>query len=148
MKAYGNVFCHSDVCKADISRLSKKVRRINIMGSKVVEMGKALLISYLLTGIILAILSYFVLQYEMKEGIVNIVIVATYVIANFMGGFICGKRMKEKKFLWGLALGLLYAAILMVVSVALGNGSALADRSNLTMMMLCTGGGMLGGMLA
>ncbi|MBQ3512630.1 MAG: TIGR04086 family membrane protein [Lachnospiraceae bacterium] len=118
------------------------------MGSKVVEMGKALLISYLLTGIILAILSYFVLQYEMKEGIVNIVIVATYVIANFMGGFICGKRMKEKKFLWGLALGLLYAAILMVVSVALGNGSALADRSNLTMMMLCTGGGMLGGMLA
>lgn len=118
------------------------------MGIKFVEMGKALLISYLLTGVILAILSYFVFQYEMKEGLVNIIIVATYVIANFMGGFICGKRMKEKKFLWGLGLGILYAAILLIVSVALGNSGVLADKSNLTMLMLCTGGGMLGGMLA
>ncbi|MBQ4521510.1 MAG: TIGR04086 family membrane protein [Lachnospiraceae bacterium] len=118
------------------------------MGTKIVEMGKALLISYLLTGIILAILSYFVFQYEMKEGIVNVIIVATYVIANFMGGFICGKKLKEKKFLWGLGLGILYGTILMIVSVALGNGGALADKSNLTMIMLCTGGGMLGGMLA
>ena len=75
-------------------------------------------------------------------------IVATYVIANFMGGFICGKRMKERKFLWGLGLGVMYAAILLVVSYALGNGGALMDKSNLTMLMLCTGGGMLGGMLA
>lgn len=118
------------------------------MGSKVVEMGKALLISYLLTGIILAILSYFVFQYEIREGIVNVIIVATYVIANFMGGFICGKKLKEKKFLWGLGLGLLYAVVLMVVSIALGNGVTLADKSNLTMIMLCTCGGMLGGMLA
>ncbi len=115
---------------------------------KIVEMGKALLISYLVTGVILAILSYFVFQYEIKEGIVNIMIVATYVIANFMGGFICGKRMKERKFLWGLGLGVMYAAILLVVSYALGNGGALMDKSNLTMLMLCTGGGMLGGMLA
>ena len=115
---------------------------------KIVEMGKALLISYLVTGVILAILSYFVFQYEIKEGIVNILIVATYVIANFMGGFICGKRMKERKFLWGLGLGVMYAAILLVVSYALGNGGALMDKSNLTMLMLCTGGGMLGGMLA
>ena len=118
------------------------------MGTKIVEMGKALLISYLLTGVILAILSYFVFQYEMKEGIVNVVIVATYVIANFMGGFICGKRLKEKKFLWGLGLGIMYAVILVIVSFALGNGGALMDKSNLTMLMLCTGGGMLGGMLA
>lgn len=115
---------------------------------KIVEMGKALLISYLVTGVILAILSYFVFQYEIKEGIVNIMIVATYVIANFMGGFICGKRMKERKFLWGLGLGVMYAAILLVVSYALGNGGALMDKSNLTMLMLCTGGGMLGGILA
>ncbi|MBQ2238168.1 MAG: TIGR04086 family membrane protein [Lachnospiraceae bacterium] len=115
---------------------------------KIVEMGKALLISYLVTGVILAILSYFVFQYEIKEGIVNIMIVATYVIANFMGGFICGKRMKERKFLWGLGLGVMYTAILLVVSYALGNGGALMDKSNLTMLMLCTGGGMLGGMLA
>lgn len=115
---------------------------------KIVELGKALLISYLVTGVILAILSYFVFQYEIKEGIVNIMIVATYVIANFMGGFICGKRMKERKFLWGLGLGVMYAAILLVVSYALGNGGALMDKSNLTMLMLCTGGGMLGGMLA
>ena len=115
---------------------------------KIVEMGKALLISYLVTGVILAILSYFVFQYEIKEGIVNIMIVATYVIANFMGGFISGKRMKERKFLWGLGLGVMYAAILLVVSYALGNGGALMDKSNLTMLMLCTGGGMLGGMLA
>ena len=115
---------------------------------KIVEMGKALLISYLVTGVILAILSYFVFQYEIKEGIVNIMIVATYVIANFMGGFISGKRMKERTFLWGLGLGVMYAAILLVVSYALGNGGALMDKSNLTMLMLCTGGGMLGGMLA
>ena len=118
------------------------------MGSRVVELGKSLLISYLLTGIILAVLSYFVFQYELKEGLVNVIIVATYVIANFMGGFICGKKLKEKKFLWGLCLGILYSIILMVVSVVLGNGGGLADKSNITMMMLCTGGGMLGGMLA
>ena len=118
------------------------------MGNKVVETGKSLLISYLLTGIILAILSYFVLQYEIKEQIVNIVIVTTYVIANFAGGFICGKKMKEKKFLWGLCVGLLYAAILIVVSVSLGNVAFLLDKTNITMILLCSGGGMLGGMFA
>ena len=116
--------------------------------NKVVETGKSLLISYLLTGIILAILSYFVFQYELKEQVVNIVIVVTYVIANFAGGFICGKKIKEKKFLWGLCVGLLYAMILMLVSVSLGNSTFLFDKTNITMIMLCTGGGMLGGMFA
>lgn len=115
---------------------------------KIVEMGKSLLISYLFTGIVLAILSYFVFQYEIKESMVNICIVATYVLANFVGGFICGKKMKEKKFLWGLALGAIYAGALLLVSVLLGTDGTVAYKSNVTLVMLCTGGGMLGGMMA
>lgn len=58
-----------------------------------------------------------------------------------------GKKMKEKKFLWGLFLGMAYFLILLIISL-LANGGVKGDLGNLFLTMaLCMSGGMLGGML-
>ena len=75
-------------------------------------------------------------------------IVAIYVLSTFAAGFIMGKLKKSKKFIWGLLMGGIYFLLLFGISFGVyrsfeGNGTSV-----LTTFLLCTGGGMLGGMLA
>ena len=71
-----------------------------------------------------------------------------YVISTFVGGFVVGKLSGVRKFVWGLACGILYFALLLLVSLGIyrslqGNGTNV-----LTTFLLCAGGGMLGGMVS
>ena len=63
---------------------------------------KSLLASYIVTGILLLILTFLVYKLELDEQMVVIGIVAIYVIATFVGGFILGKLTEVKKYIWGL----------------------------------------------
>ena len=59
-----------------------------------------------------------------------------------------GKLTGNRKFLWGLVTGILYFALLVVISLGLYH-SLQTDLMNLaTTFLLCTGGGMLGGMVS
>lgn len=109
---------------------------------------KGLLFSYILTAGLLVLLALALYKIGLGEGTVAIAIVAIYVLATFFAGFMAGKRMGSRKFLWGLLMGTAYFLILAMVSlVAKGAEDALAD-SFLTTLLLCAGGGMLGGMLS
>ncbi len=66
---------------------------------------KSLIFSYAFTGVALAILAFAVYKLQLTESIVNIFIIAIYIVASFIGAFLTGKKVKEKKFIWGLLLG-------------------------------------------
>lgn len=116
--------------------------------SKGIWLLKALLAGYVVTGILLMILALLLYKIDLDEQKVTVGIVATYVISTFVGGFIMGKLVEEQKFIWGLVLGVIYFLLLFAVSFA-GNHQLQSNGTNLvTTLLLCAGGGMLGGMVS
>lgn len=109
---------------------------------------KCLLFSYILTAGLLLLLALMLYRFSLQEKIVNICIILIYIAVTFFAGFICGKRIGNKKFLWGLLMGILYFVVLALVSLMV-NRSLQDIASNLvTVFVLCGGSGMLGGMLS
>ena len=74
---------------------------------KVIWWIKSLLASYIVTGILLLVLTFFMYKFELNEKIVSAAIVGIYVVSTLIGGMIIGKLTKSKRYLWGMVLGLL-----------------------------------------
>ena len=115
-------------------------------GNLFTTMGKVLLVMYILTGILLFILVLY--KMELSEAAVNISIIISYIVVGFVGGFIIGKIKKSRKYLWGAVMGLLYFAVLLIVSLILKKGLDSGMQHILTTLILCTASGTVGGMLS
>lgn len=113
-----------------------------------VRLIKSLLAAYIVTGLLLLLLALLLYKLQLSESVVNIGIIAIYVAACFLGGFLEGKMMKTRKFLWGGAFGLLYFAVLAVISLAVGQGFSDSSSHFVTTLILCMAGGTLGGMVS
>lgn len=123
------------------------LKKINL-SSRITFILKCLLISYLLTTGLLLLLALMLYRFELSEKIVSICIIGIYIIVTFLAGFLAGKREGSRKFLWGLLIGSLYFAILIVVSLVLNHGMEEVSRNFFTVLLLCCGSGMLGGMIS
>lgn len=109
---------------------------------------KALLCAYVITGILLLVMTFLLYRMNLSEQNINAGIILTYVVATFAGGFIMGKLSGSRKFLWGLLTGTVYFVLLMLISFGVYH-SLQADMANMvTTFLLCAGGGMLGGMVS
>ena len=84
--------------------------------SPVMWVLKALLAAYLVTGALLALLTALLYKLELNEKAVSAAIVAIYVISTLIGGIAIGKMAKVRRFLWGMGLGLVYFALLLLKS--------------------------------
>ena len=123
-----------------------------MLGNKIGKIGmwilKSLLASYIVTGLLLLLLSFFVYKFEIGEELVTASIVAIYVISTFIGGFILGKLTQVRKFIWGMAIGALYFALLFAISYGVYREFQTNGLNVITTIILCIGGGTLGGMLS
>ncbi len=116
--------------------------------SKALVILKNLLISYIVTGLLLLLLSFLMLKLDLSNGILSGGIILTYILSCFIGGFLLGKRAEQKRFLWGLLMGGLYFLIILFVSI-LGNTLAGIEAGRVaTVLMICLFSGMLGGMVS
>lgn len=109
---------------------------------------KSLLISYLLTAGLLLLLALLLYKFSLTEKIVSLCITGIYILVTFLSGFLAGKKEGSKKFLWGLMMGCLYFLILTVVSLLVNHSISSLSASFFTVLALCAGSGMLGGMLS
>lgn len=114
---------------------------------KAIWMLKALLASYVVTGVLLLLLTVLLYKLDLDEGKVQIGILAVYVLSTFAGGFVIGKLTKVRRFLWGLILGVLYFALLMLISIGVYRTME-GGSSTVMALALCAAGGMLGGMVS
>lgn len=117
-------------------------------GAPVLFLLKCLLTSYLFTAAMLLLLAFLLYKLKLPENVVSIVIIGIYVVATFAGGFLAGKRLQSRKFVWGLLVGILYFGILAVVSVWMHGEVSELGESVFTTFILCSAGGMLGGMVS
>lgn len=109
---------------------------------------KSLLISYLLTAGLLLLLALLLYRFSLTEKIVSACITGIYILVTFLAGFLAGKREGAKKFLWGLLMGFLYFLVLTIVSLLVNKSPAIPSPGFFTVLVLCAGSGMLGGMLS
>ena len=109
---------------------------------------KSLLFSYILTGSLLLLLALLLYKADLSQKVVSICIIVIYVLATFFAGFITGRKLKNRKFLWGALMGAAYFLVLVVISLAVNRQPGVLSGSFLTTLILCSGGGMLGGMFS
>lgn len=123
----------------------EKVEKNN---GRLLSVLKILLVMYIITGVLLLILTAMLSKLHLSEGTVSIGIVVTYVVSGFLGGFLSGKKMKTKKFVWGMIMGAAYFLVLVLGSIAFHRGLDMETNRFITTLILCTASGMAGGMLS
>ena len=128
--------------------MEKKTGKGQGMEKKAVDILKALLCAYVMTGILLLILTVLLYKAGLSEENINAGIILTYVISTFSGGFVIGKLAGVKKFLWGLLLGIMYFVLLLLISLGIYLSLQSVLMNLVTTFLLCAGGGMLGGMVS
>ena len=72
----------------------------------------------------------------------------TYVLSNFVGGFIFGKIAGRKKYLYGMLVGAVYFVVLLIISIIVLKGTNVFTDEFLFALIACIAGGMLGGMIS
>ena len=122
--------------------------RVKGQKSGVMRIFQALLVSYIVTGILLLVLAVLLYKLNLDKGKVTAGITGIYVVSAFAGGFLIWKLQKVRKFIWGLILGMLYFLLLVLVSVGVYHTLQGDTMQIVTTLILCAAGGMLGGMLS
>lgn len=85
-------------------------------GTRIGSFIKSLLAAYVVSCIMLFLLSFLLYKFDLSEQTVQIGIILTYILSAFVGGFVMGKKAKTRRFLWGMAVGILYFAFLACIS--------------------------------
>lgn len=104
--------------------------------------------AYALTLFILLLLALLVYKVHLSGEIVGVVISLVYMSACFLAGNLAGRQVKQKRFMWGIIMGLGYYGILLIMSLLFNQSPAEVTDSLFSTLILCAGGGMIGGMLS
>lgn len=115
-------------------------------GGKPLYLLKCLLIAYIMTAGLLFLLALLVYKLHISEKMVSAIVIVIYIAVNFTAGFFTGKHMQTRKFLWGLLMGTAYFVVLAIVSLIVDHSLKSIAADFLTVLVLCAGSGMLGGM--
>ena len=82
----------------------------------------SLVASYLLSALLLFILTFVLYRLKLKESQIAPAVYALYAISCFAGGLLCGKALRTRRFFWGLLTGVLYFLALFTASLLLRHG--------------------------
>ena len=119
-----------------------------IYTEKVIFITKCMLMAYILTAGLLLLLAFMLYRFGLSEKVVSICIIAIYIVVTFLAGMLAGKKAGKRRFLWGLAMGITYYMILVIVSMIVNKGAQAVAGNMAKVFFLCAGSGMMGGMLS
>lgn len=124
------------------------MEKFNLPIKNVKPLLLSLMMGYLVTILGVLLIAFILLQFQISEKTVDIGIILLYIISSFVAGFIIGKKMQSRKFMWGLATGLCYFSLLLIISIIMQKQLETNPREILTIIFICAGSGMLGGMVS
>ena len=114
---------------------------------RLVALLKCLLAAYLITGVMLVAVAGLLYKFSLGENVVDVGIIVVYCISSLLAGLFFSKGAMSRRFLWGMAAGAVYFLIICAVTFAVERQVHLMSSSCITTLLICTGSGMLGGML-
>ena len=115
----------------------------NVIGFFSVLMGMLVI-----SALILAVVSAFMLNGHMNFGFVGGGVIAAYVISSMVGGFCIGQIKGKQKFLWGALMGAGYFLVLLLVGNVVYHQGPAMNFHTVSSGIICVVSGMIGGMLA
>jgi putative membrane protein (TIGR04086 family) len=124
--------------------MDKSIRQ----NTKLLAVLKGLLFSYIITAFILLLLSFLMLSLELPSMAISAGVITAYIASNFIGGLIVGKKAEQKKFIWGLILGVFYFVLLLLVSMIMNKAEPVPMGNLFTAFLICSLSGMAGGMIS
>lgn len=110
-------------------------------------MAVDLIFMYIITGLGLILMAVMLEKFQLKSGFIDAGVIVVYVLSCWLGGFMAGKKMKMKKFLWGAFMGAAYFLILFAISAAISQGVPKDMVHMATTLLICIVAGTLGGMM-
>ncbi|MDO5403353.1 MAG: TIGR04086 family membrane protein [Eubacteriales bacterium] len=115
------------------------------MKYRTVRILKALMGGYIITIILLLLLSFALYKFNISNWLITTGIIITYALSCFLGGLFLASGEKHKKLLWGLLFGILYYAILAIASTIISKGAG-ADISEASRsLIVCVIASLTGG---
>lgn len=115
--------------------------------NKAVRMAKSVFVSYVITAVVLLVLSFIMYKFKISVAGANGGILFTYVISCLVGGFIFSGGIGEKRYLGGGLMGGMYFVVAYCVSAVWNRSLAEQMPGMLTAFLVCVFSGMLGGMI-
>ncbi len=122
--------------------------KTNTRKNKPLVIISTLLIMYVITGLALLALALLLFKMQLSENIVSISIMVIYIISCLIGGLVAGRRLKVRRFLWGVAVGAVYFAVLLIGSLLMNRGISSDAVHVVTTLIMCMAAGMIGGMIS
>lgn len=129
-------------------KFEHRVKSRDAKGNPANAVFASVFVMFIISGLLLLLLALLLYKMELTESVVKIGIVVIYVVSGLLGGFLMGKIMREQKFLWGLAAGAVYFAVLFVASALIKGGFDMDIAKVATTLILCAASGMAGGMIS
>lgn len=116
--------------------------------SSVFRLTRAVVVSYLISAAAVFLLSWalYVMKWEAAGSVTAVRIV--YFIACIAGGFLAGKEFVQRRLLWGILTGAVYAGILLTVSQLTGGMGSQDTAECLLVFGICLGGSILGSFIS
>ena len=115
--------------------------------NKWMKMLKSVVVAYVLTAILLLVLSFIMYKAKISMAGANSGILVTYVLSCLVGGFIFSGSLSEKKYLGGGVMGVVYFVVVYIVSAVWNQSVAAQMPGMLTAFLICVFSGMFGGMI-
>ena len=122
--------------------------KTNTRKNKPLVIISTLLIMYVITGLALLALALLLFKMQLSENIVSISIMVIYIISCLIGGLVADRRLKVRRFLWGVAVGAVYFAVLLIGSLLMNRGISSDAVHVVTTLIMCMAAGMIGGMIS
>lgn len=118
------------------------------MNRIVVTFLKEILIEMIISAVLLACVSFVVLRMTPSFAVTKILILGIYAISTFVGGFIIGKVMTKKKFVWGAISGIIYFMIIAITALIVKGGIDTGTVGIISGFVVSVVAGTLGGMIS
>ena len=114
--------------------------------SQIKQLVKGVLIGYAVTCIIFLAYAMLITYTQMSERNLPMVVAVTTLLSVMIAGFDAAKGATKKGWLWGMAAGFIYVAIMGLIMMVMLPGF-FVDGRTVTVIMLSIAGGGLGGIL-
>lgn len=118
------------------------------MKRNVLQVVKATIAVAIVTVILLLIMAFMLFKFNLSDGFIIVGIYITYVVSCFVGGLIIGKVRGEKKYLWGMIVGLVFFVTLSLISLIVTGELYGSGMKAIGALVACVLGGAVGGMIA
>ncbi len=117
------------------------------METKVLNVSKAILISYILSAIALVVLAFIMYKSGLTKSQVEIGVKVIYFISAFIAGLVIALKEKRRRLFWGMAMGVVYMAIIIIISLIVNKGNVENIVGMLVNVAICVAGGGIGALI-